>query len=154
MDSLEGLRKRAGPYPTDLLEGCGAALLLFGAGFLGMNDGIHIADAGMYAVVVDIDRHKLEAMQRIYPSDWAFIEADAWECAEHLDSKFDVVSVDNYTGDSERPVLESLHLWCSLAIKLVTVTKTAKNLPHTIPYGWQPSLVQRSSRANWLVLER
>jgi len=154
MDALEGLRRNAGPYPTDLLKDCASALLLFGAGFLGMNDGIHMADAGLFACVVDIDRPRLEHMAKIYPSDWMFVESDAWEFAERCGTKFDIVSVDNFTGDAETPVLTSLSLWCSLAVKLVTVTRTRKPIDFTIPWGWEPSLVERSSRANWLVLER
>lgn len=154
MDHLDGLRRCAGPYPSNLLKGCETALLLFGAGFLGMNDGIHMVDAGISAVVVDIDESKLLKMANLYPDDWTFVKADAWWMAERLDSTFDVVSVDNFTGDSEAPVLASLGLWCRLANRLVTVTKTAKNLPHSIPYGWEPGIVARSSRANWLVLTR
>ena len=154
MDALAGIRQNAGPYPVDLLEGCETALLLFGAGFLGLNDGIHIADAGLDAFVIDIDREKLEHMVKLYPKTWTFCEADAWWFAENVNAQFDVVSVDNYTGDAEVPVLASLPLWCSLARKVVTVTKTRKNIQHSIPHGWEPSIVERSSRADWLVLER
>jgi len=137
-----------------LIKDCASALLLFGAGFLGMNDGIHMADAGLFGCVVDIDFPKLEHMSRLYPSDWMFCQADAWDFAGRCDTKFDVVSVDNFTGSAELPVLESLPLWCALATKLVTVTRTTKAHKFTIPLGWEPSIVERSSRANWLVLER
>lgn len=153
MDSLEGLRKKAGPYPTDKLQGCETALLLFGAGFLGMNDAIHVADAGMHGTVVDTDREMLERMLPLYPADWVFVEGDAWWFAEHIGASFDVVSVDCFTGDAELKAHQTIGRWCSMASRLVTMTKTRSTPPVSV-LGWESSLMRRSGRADWLVLER
>ncbi len=162
-DPLERVRIYAGEYPTHLLEGCERGLLLFGAAFLGLNDGIHMLDAGLACTVVDIDPVKLTEMWEAYPKEcgWTFLHDDAWEYAEKAElaigagllEPFDVVSVDSWTGTMEQRVNDSLPLWCSLAKKFVTVM-IGYGASFTAPVGWTFTILPRSPRARWLILER
>ena len=153
---LDRVRAKAGPYPVHLLEGCEDGLLLFGAAFLGANDGVHFLDAGLRSVVVDIDEPKLLGMEKLYPVDWSFIPADAWDITGLVGSwqrQWDAVSVDSWRGDLEDRSLHSLELWCSLARKFVTVTLSYGS-SFVCPVGWTFSLMPRSGNARWLILER
>jgi hypothetical protein len=170
--TLEHVAMQARPYPAHLLEGCETGLCLFAAAFLGHNDAIHMAEAGLRVTCVDTDALRLHEMMSLYPSDWQFITADAWsfahdQGAEHRDTltyrhwaaapgipiRWDVVSVDTFTGDAMQRSLESLPLWCSLARKAATVTHT-DGASYQTPAGWRSSLVERATGVNWLVLER
>lgn len=154
MARIEHIRADAGPYPVELLEGCRSGLILFGAAFLGRNDAIHMLDAGVICDVVDIDQVKLDEMAHLYPADWHFYATDAWWFAEASRVRYDVVSVDTWTGDLAAESLKSLPLWCSVARKLVTLTVEPDTEAVLIPAGWKSSVVRRSKKADWLVLER
>lgn len=156
--TLEHVAMQARPYPSHLLEGCETGLVLFAAAFLGHNDAIHFAEAGIRTTCVDVDGERLAEMCDLYPSDWSFHENDAWRFVEacHIYSEraqWDVVSVDTFTGDMMHRSLASLDLWCSLARKVVTVTYVAVT-GYEVPEGWQDSLYTRAGDVYWLVLER
>jgi hypothetical protein len=152
---LEAISRVARPYPAWLLDGCETGLCLFSAAFLGHNDAIHFARAGIRTVCVDVSANRLRDMREIYPDDWVFVPADAWAFAEAvvLGDKWDAVSVDTWRGDAERRSLDSLDLWCSLANNVVTVTHTT-GLDYTVPDGWNARLFERAPNVNWLVLTR
>lgn len=153
---LEAVSRVARPYPAWLLDGCETGLVLFAAAFLGHNDGIHFARAGLRTVCVDVSADRLSEMRHMYPDDWGFVPADAWSFAaatRELGARFDAVSVDTWTGDLERRSLNSLDLWCSLANNVVTVTHTTGS-DYTAPDGWNTSLFERAPNVNWLVLTR
>jgi len=158
--TLEHVAMQARPYPSELLEGCENGLCLFSAAFLGHNDAIWFAQAGMRSVCVDIDYDRLSQMNGLYPKDWVFVQADAWEFATWARAlpsapRWDAVSVDCFTGDTEDKVLRSLDLWCALARELVTVTITLEKTDAIIaPPGWRSSLFHRANNVYWLVLER
>lgn len=155
-DTIEHVAMQARPYPSHLLPQEGSALALCAAAFLGHNDVVHFAEAGMRVVCVDRDAERLEEMKRLYPDDWTFACDDAWGFAERaytLGMTWDVVSVDTFTGDMEFRSLQSLELWCSLARKFVTVTASRGSM-WLIPRGWRSSLYERSSDVNWLTLEK
>lgn len=158
--TLEHVAMEARPYPTHLLEGCETGLCLFAAAFLGHNDAIHFAEAGLQEVVcIDTDCERLKEMEALYPSgimgSFDFFCSDAWQYAERAQTEvpFDVVSVDTFTGDVMRRSLDSLELWCDLAHKVVTVTYTPGEA-YEVPDGWQESLYERATNVFWLVLER
>jgi len=153
MDPLRRIRADASPFPSEKLEGLKTGLVLFGAAFRGQNDAIHMHDAGLVCDVVDIDQGKLNEMQALYPPHWGFVCADAWQFAESATGRYDVVSVDTWTGSLAIEALASLELWCSLARKLVTVTVDRQET-FVVPAGWTFSLMPRSPIASWLVLER
>lgn len=142
-----------GPYPTELLEGAGSALFLFGAGFLGANDAGHAAAAGVPSTVVDIDEAKLEQMRGLYPDDWEFVRADAFDyiAAQRGRRRWDLVSVDPFLGSSDlrcQAILPGL-------LELTNgplVLGCARLASPDIPAGWDRRLLGRSSRASWLVL--
>lgn len=153
--TLEHVAQSARPYPTELLEGAKTGLLLFAAGFLGHNDGVHFAEAGIVADAVDVDELRLEAMRKLYPPEWRFHLVDAFDFARaHVGRrKWDVVSVDTFTGDVMSRSLDLLRLWTGLANRAVTVTVTAGE-PYVLPRGWTSWLYPRSTSVYWLVLER
>jgi len=129
---------------------------LFAAGFLGQNDAIHMWRDGMRVTCVDRDQDRLEEMRGLYPDDWLFLPGDAWASAADWraqDARWDVVSVDNFTGEIEPRVLDSLPLWCSLARRLVTVT-LGNGSGYVVPDGWRGRTMRRSPIASWLVLTR
>lgn len=153
--TLEHVAQQARPYPAHLLEGCETGLCLFAAAYLGHNDAVHMAEAGMRVTCVDKDANRLYEMENLYPVNWTFRAADAWEFASEEVETYDVVSVDTFTGDAETRSLGSLNLWCSLATKAVTVTiTTAKTYLVRTPEGWKSSLYPRAASVYWLVLER
>lgn len=147
----------ARPYPAHLLEGCETGLCLFAAAFLGHNDAIHFAEAGIKTFCVDTDGERLSKMATLYPDDWRWAVDDAWKFADDayaLGETWDAVSVDSFTGEALERSMQSIELWCSLARKLVTVTVSSL-VPWRIPPGWNFELLQRSSGGiYWLVLTR
>jgi hypothetical protein len=143
-------------YPVHLLQPGDTALCLFAAAFLGINDVIHMARNEIQTTCVDIDGEKLNEMADLYPHDWTFDLADAWQFAEdaaETGERWDVVSVDCYTGTATDRSLQTLDLWCSLSNRVVTAT-VARSQTYTVPEGWQDSLYPRSPLADWLVLTR
>lgn len=111
-------------FPTELLSNDKTGLCLFGAGFLGRNDAIHMRDAGMHATVVDIDEMKMQAMKPLYPVDWDFTTADVWvyaQLATQFDLTWDVVSVDPPVALLDRAV-EDIGLWLSLTDEVLVLT--------------------------------
>lgn len=156
MTTLEHVAMEARPYPTHLLEGCETGLVLFAAAFLGHNDAIHFAEAGIQTTCVDIDGERLEQMADLYPAEWHFLAGDAWEFAANAgENRWDAVSVDTFSGDAMYRSLASLELWCSLARQVVTSTITAEATDrYRTPDGWMASLSTRATGVYWLVLER
>lgn len=159
--TLEHVAMEARPYPAHLLDGCETGLCLFAAAFLGHNDAIHMAEAGMVVMCVDTNGERLSEMEALYPSSWTFLTHDAWKFAEtwtHKTPWWDVVSVDTFTGDAMLRSLTSLSLWTSLARKAVTVTITHDALAlldaYALPDGWKTSTFERASGVYWLVLEK
>ena len=153
---LDRVSLQARPYPADMLPPGGSGLLLFAAGFLGVNDAIHFARRRMVCMCVDTNQARLAAMRLLYPHNWAFTAADAWQFAEAAKADgagWDVVSVDTFTGDATDRSLETLDLWCSLARHAVTATVMYGH-DYTAPDGWSSYLFPRSDRAAWLVLQR
>jgi hypothetical protein len=154
--TLEHVAMEARPYPTHVLEGCETGLVLFAAGFLGHNDAIHFAQAGIKAICVDIAEERLEEMRALYPDTWRFFIGDAWDVARDIQAEghqVDIVSCDTWKGDLMRRSLESLPLWCSLAKRAMTATLT-EGAPYAVPDGWRDSLYERAYGVYWLVLER
>lgn len=153
--TLEHVAQEAHPYPVELLEGAESGLLLFAAGFLGHNDGVHFAERGIPCDCVDVDRDRLEEMRQLYPRDWNFHVDDAFDFAREAVGRrrWDVVSVDTFTGDVMERALEHLRIWTALANRAVTVTLTA-GTSYAAPRGWTHWLYPRSVSVYWLVLER
>lgn len=155
--SLEHVAMEKRPYPAELLEGCESGLCLFAAAFLGHNDAIHFAEAGVPDVtLVDVDGERLREMNELYRDKrWTFAESDAFafaRFARQLGSKWDAVSVDTFTGSALERSLGDLEQWTSIARRFVTVTAT-RDASYRLPRGWRSRIVWRSSAAYWLVLE-
>ena len=155
--SLEHVAMEKRPYPAELLAGCESGLCLFAAAFLGHNDVIHFAEAGIPDVtLVDVDGERLREMNELYRDKrWQFIEADAFGFARAsriLGTKWDAVSVDTFTGSALERSLGDLEQWTSIARRFVTVTAT-RDASYRVPRGWRSSIHWRSTDAYWLVLE-
>lgn len=155
--TLDEIRAHANPYPTEILAGRDSALVLFGAAFLGVNDVIHMANAGIsYVTVVDIDIGKLGTMRTLYRDDWEFVAADALAFAEtqhQTGAHYDVVSVDPFTNLMPR-CRTHLPTFCALARHSV-VLGIERDLPFDSPGGWRGRRFERSDDlADWIVLER
>lgn len=154
---LAEISARARPYPAHMLPAGGTALALFAAAYLGHNDAIHFARKDMVATCVDVDAERLAEMSMVYPDDWTFVDADAWDfarVAQIAEMRWDAVSVDTFIGDATDRSLKSLELWCTLANKIVTVTLPADNVCGYSTDGFTASVYPRSDLANWLVLTR
>jgi hypothetical protein len=153
--TLDELRARSGPYPKELLPGCETALVLFGAAFLGANDAIHLADAGIAAVtVVDIDGDRLERMRALYPPTWRFVAADAFAFSateREAGARYDLLSIDPFTGLMPR-CREHLPVFLELARRALVLGVEHGGVFEP-PAGWRASRVERSDLADWLVLE-
>jgi hypothetical protein len=152
---LDSIYVRAGAYPTDILADCERALVMFGAAFLGVNDAIYMAAAGLADVtVVDIDAGKLDAMQRLYPRTWEFVLADAFDFLDGqlgAGTRYDVVSADPFTDLMPRCRAELPSL-CALARHSV-VLGIEHRLVFDPPQGWRSRRIERSELADWMVLE-
>lgn len=155
IDDIRG-RAAANSYPVELLEHCDTALVLFASGFLGAQDGIFIADAGIAATCVDIRENLLDEMAAVYPASWEFVAADAFEYAEACDERFDLVSIDCPSG-AFLQCAEALPLWCSLARVAVVLGSGIRAQIFNPPDGWKvTSRITRSRFAGgtfWTVLE-
>jgi hypothetical protein len=153
--TLDELRARAASYPVDVLGGRETALVLFGAAFLGVNDAIHFANAGIPDVtVVDTDAARLDTMRRLYPESWTFVAADAFAFVEEqreAGALYDVVGADPFTSLMPR-CRESVPAFCALARHAV-VLGTERELGLDAPDGWRSRRVQRSQQHDWIVLE-
>lgn len=155
--SLEHVARNAGPFPTSLVVGCESALVLFAAGFLGHNDAIHFAEAGIPDVtLVDNNAPRLEEMRSLYRDvSWEWVAGDAWEvagAARAVGRLWDAVTVDTFTGDAEARSLAGLELWTSLASRFVAVGASL-DAEYRVPDGWSADLIPRSSHVQWLVLQ-
>lgn len=156
--SLEHVAIDASVFPIDVLEGAESGLVLFAAAFLGRNDAIHYAEAGVPDVtLVDIDGERLEEMRALYRSpSWEWLERDAFAFAREAREAgrvWDVVSVDTFTGEALERSVGDLEAWTSIARRAVVVT-SRRTSAYVIPDGWRSRRVKRSVLVEWLVLER
>jgi hypothetical protein len=139
-----------------MLAGCESALVLFAAAWLGRQDAVYMADAGLVATCVDRDETRLLEMRSFYPNDWRFVCADVFEFAEQTGDQWDVVSLDPFTNEFQR-CAQLLPLWCDLARDAVVVA-TGPGVAMSIPDGWRMSEMRRRSDFKggvyWAVLTR
>lgn len=156
--TLDAIRQpsAAALYPSAVLDGCESALVMFAAAFLGAQDAVWIADAGLTATCVDTDLEKVAEMAPAYPTDWEYVVGDAFDYATRTKRRWDVVSVDCPSNLFER-CAEFLPVWCLLARRAV-VLGCGRGTEIVAPDGWQ--VTDRLHRSNfrggvyWAVLER
>lgn len=142
-------------YPTDVLEGCESALVLFAAAFYGRQDCAAIATAGLTATCVDHDHEKLGAMVLAYPEGWEYVHGDAYRYAQATRRRWDVVSLDPFTNQMQT-CANLLPWWCGLANRAV-VLGTGVGTEVVAPTGWRVTdRTRRSGFAGgtfWTVLQ-
>lgn len=144
-------------FPLELLEEDDEALVLFAAGFHGLNDAVWIRESGMTATCVDSDPDKLAEMRPLYPGDWQFVESDVYSFAFGLTSReqWDIVTVDPWTQDMDR-CARFVKEWCRLARKAV-VLGTGVGTVVEAPVGWKVTGTRKRSDHDggvlWTVLE-
>ncbi len=159
MVTLDDIRREddSALYPSSILEGCESALVLFAAGFLGRQDCVAVADAGLTATCVDNDHARLGAMVLAYPERWEYVHGDAFAYARMTRRQWDVVSLDPFTNQFQR-CADELELWCSLARRFVVLGVGIRTHLPVIPAGWLAHTQQMRSGFNggvlWQVLER
>lgn len=157
--SLAEVGREAEPalYPRRVLAGCETALILFASGFWGRQDGFWVADAGLRATCIDVDADRLDEMAALYPTDWYFVEADAYAWAPTASGRWDVVSADCPTGHFDR-CAEMLPVFCRLAKRAVVVGAGPDRDAIVAPDGWEMTeFLWRSNYVrggvHWAVLE-
>lgn len=160
MSTLEAVRAEADAdlYPRDILIGCESALVVFASAFMGRQDAIWMADAGLTATCVDHDPVTLRRMQALYPAGWEFVEADAYRFAEETGGQWDVVSVDSPTGEAFVRCAGLLPTWCDLARRAVVLGCGKEGHALEAPGGWTMTRFMRRSSFEggvyWAVFER
>lgn len=127
LEDIQANRHWREVFPLEALEGCFSALLLFCAGAqLGAYDGIRVREAGLRDVTaVDKNGAQLKRMRALYPREWTFKEADAWEFSEQAERQWDFVSVDPPT-DLAGDVAMAIDLWAGLAAHSLIVGANAE----------------------------
>lgn len=153
--TIDAISLQARPYPSYLLKRQKTALCLFAAGFLGWNDVIHFARAGMTADCVDTDKERLWEMAMMYPDGWAFHVEDAWEFARQardLEKTWDVVSIDPFFESCAQKVWDSIDEFLPLARNVITLTVHAGTEIETP--GWEQSYFPRGHDVGWMVMKR
>lgn len=133
LTNLSSLKRRSSPqsFPCDTLKESDSAICFFAAAFLGKQDAIHMAMAGIKNVVcVDTNVEKLEEM-RAGPyaglSGWTFRSDDAFIAAADLGIA-DVVSCDPFTGTTMRYVITKMAVFAALARKWLILGVTSAEL--------------------------
>jgi hypothetical protein len=141
-------------YPRHVLRGAETALCVFAGAFYGRQDAYWLAQAGLLTTCVDVE--PMDAMRRIYPSDWEFVQADAFEFVEQTGRMWDIVSIDCPTGAFQR-CADMIGEWCDLARKTV-ILGTGIDTVVDSPIGWHLTHMLRRSDFKggvyWAVLER
>jgi hypothetical protein len=133
-------------YPSEALDGLSSAFMGFCAAFLGRQDCVVVADAGLTATCVDIDEPRLEEMRPLYPIGWRFVHADVFNYAAlryAQGARFDVVSLDPPTNLFQQ-VADNADLWCGLARRVV-ILGTGHHTLLEEPYGWTVTEAVRRS---------
>lgn len=153
--TLEHVAMEARPYPTQHLKNCETGLVLFSSAFLGHNDAIHFAEAGIRTTCVDTDGERLAEMKALYPDDWTFVQEDAWTFAQETWDFWDVVSLDPFTGDTMDKVMADLPLWATLARMVLIVGSTRLLKNSEVPDRWIPQApVVRAHNVFWLAMTK
>lgn len=154
-ETLEDLKTDDGNYPHGILVGCDTALVVFAAGFLGQQDAVWIADAGLRATLVDENKVKLDYMRGLYPDDWVYLCEDAYRFGETTDDEWDIVSLDPWTNQFDR-CADMIATWCRLARHAV-VLGTGRDTVVRPPAGWSVTDTRQRSDYDggvwWTILE-
>lgn len=142
-------------FPLELLEKDDTALVLFAAGFHGLQDAVWVREAGMTATCVDSNPDKLAEMRPLYPDGWEFVQSDAYSFAFSEIRQWDIVTADPWTNDMDR-CSGFVHEWCRLARKAV-VLGTGVGTVVEAPAGWKVTGTHKRSDYDggvyWTVLE-
>jgi hypothetical protein len=150
--TLDDVRKVFGEYsfPRFVLDKCDSALLLFCAGFYGGHDCLHVADAELdHVLAVDIDKEKLEVMERIYPEHWHFVEADVLKV--HTNQRYDLIVADPPL-DLIDTTINFMTIW-GLWAKKYLVLNVRRGSQYLAPIGWRElGKLHRSNEISWLIL--
>ena len=156
----DAIRAEANPatFPVDLLPGHHSALLLFCAGFLGRNDGIHLWDAGIRDVQgIDNDETLVTQMRKLYPG-WKIDVSDVyhWASRHAGTEQWELVVLDPQTNHTAR-CLALLPTWTSLARNTVVLGMLDHDVPNSPASHerWKMTrIVERNDTARWVVYRR
>lgn len=125
MTTLAEIRAGSNPstFPVERLAGMKTAAAFYAAAFLGRQDVIHLTDAGLRVVAIDVDAGKLAEMQRIYGPrpgfDGQLVDAFVAARSEaRMERRHDVVTVDAWTQDIPA-VMEQLGVFAAICDRLL-----------------------------------
>lgn len=144
-------------FPLELLNADDTALVVFAAGFMGVQDAYWIRQAGMVATCMDDDPVKLAEMAPLYPATWEFILADAYSYAltETTRRQWDVVTLDPWTNNMDK-CASFIREWCRMAHKAVVIG-TGVSTYVEAPDGWEVTDKRKRTEYDggvyWTVLE-
>lgn len=162
MVTIEQLREKAAPeiFPQDVLDGAKTGLVLFAGGFHGIQDAIWFQEHDIRTTCVDIRPEGLAEMAAIYPTDWEWVVADAYDWIvkqKWQGRRWDVISIDSPTGQFN-VTAGLIHLWCSIADMAVVLGCSSRQEFKMVPDGWElHERIRRSAYAggvDWAVFTR
>lgn len=105
-------------FPIELLRHAKSAACFFCAAFGGKQDVKYVCDAGIQDVMlVDLDGEKLDAMKLNYPSNWRYIQGDAFQVVKEVNRRLDIVICDPFLSMSGKVLGENFDAFYSLARK-------------------------------------
>jgi hypothetical protein len=113
--TIEILREQTSiSFPQEAVRNKKNVLSLFSAHYYGRSDVIHIYDAAPGRMtLVDLDRHSLDDMQRIYPKAWTYVHQDFASFLRDAEEKglsYDLIVSDPYRGHGQTIAWEFLPL--------------------------------------------
>lgn len=143
-------------FPLELLQPGDTALVLFAAGFMGVQDAHWIREAGMTATCIDDDPTKLAQMAPLYPDTWEFLLADAYSFAlTETTRQWDVVTLDPWTNQMDK-CASFISEWCRMARKAVVIGTGIATYVEA-PAGWKVTDTRKRSDYDggvfWTILE-
>lgn len=132
--SLGEIRDDPYRFPRDVIRGAKTGLCMFAAEWHGRQDAYWLAEAGVRTTCVDMNGVKLEEMRRVYPDGWEFVESDVFEFKS--DQRFDVITLDPYTGEAMERCHQLMPRWCGMANLAVIMGSTAEQVVSVAPRDW------------------
>jgi hypothetical protein len=142
-------------FPKHLLPHCDSGLCLFGAGFYGANDAIHMYIEDIKRVdIVDIDEQKMKEMSKTYTTGWGFTVMDVvqWIDEWAVGATWDIVSVDPPVAMQEWCIF-NLKAICNLANKYVVLSTNDQWAEWLTEEYSVKEVLRRSANTYLIVLE-
>lgn len=161
MTTLAEIRAASNPstFPVERLAGMTTAAAFYCAAFLGRQDVVHLNDAELEVIGVDIDAEKLAQMELLY-DDFLGSEGDAVDFARTRAAReitYDVVVCDPWTHDIPY-VLSRLDVFAAVCSRVLIVgLVSGTSAPNSVGSFHLAEILHRSNHAGgvwWAVFVR